>query len=65
MGNRGTTPSGDDEQIAIYGLDNHLRMSRTSRADRRRRAERDRARLEFLIFLQGVLALKQKQETES
>lgn len=34
MGNRGTTPSWDDEMIGKYGFDMYLRMCRRPQRDR-------------------------------
>lgn len=42
MGNRGTTPSWDDEQIALYGLFGH--MDNVRRGYRMREVSRKKAR---------------------
>lgn len=63
MGNRGTTPSWDEEEIAKYGLFEHIHFTNTRRraAERRGREKRDKERSKLLSVLRQVLAKNQEE----
>ncbi len=57
MGNRGTTPSWDEEEIAKYGLAAHWSFINRSHDARRKRE----VRRQLLDVLQQILKTKQEQ----
>jgi len=59
MGNRGTTPSWDDEMIERYGLFGYFDLLRNIDGRRSARAELVQKRKEILILLKYILKNKE------
>ena len=62
MGNRGTTPSWDDEMIEQYGLFGYFNLLRNIDTRRSVRPELEQKRKEILILLKYILKNKEGKE---